>query len=81
MDAFTVSAGFNYRSEKQLYANASIVSSSIVPGATLKLAYGKAKNSQNLLKDQKTVDITAEGLLKPFDQNLGKVEATCTIKF
>ena len=40
MDAFTVSAGFNYRSEKQLYANASIESSSIVPGATLKLAYG-----------------------------------------
>lgn len=34
-DAFTVSEGVNYRSEKQLYAN-----SSIVPGATLKLAYG-----------------------------------------
>ena len=46
MDAFTVSAGVNYRSEKQLYANASIESSSIVPGATLKLAYGSTTDNK-----------------------------------
>ncbi|MSU06898.1 hypothetical protein FYJ80_08955 [Spirochaetales bacterium NM-380-WT-3C1] len=88
-DLFTAKAGVGFNSyvakglenAAQLTLSASVESSAIIPGATLKLAYGKAKNAQNLLKDQKTVDITAEGLLKPFDQNLGKVEATCTIKF
>lgn len=44
-EAFTVKAGLTYRSEKVLYANASIESDTLVPGATLSLAYGPNKAS------------------------------------
>ena len=79
-DLFTAKAGVGFNSyvakglEKaaQLTLSASVESSAIIPGATLKLAYGAAKNDQNLLKDQIA--------LQPA-QNLGKVDATCTIKF
>ena len=79
-DLFTAKAGVGFNSyvakglEKaaQLTLSASVESSAIIPGATLKLAYGAAKKDQNLLKDQIA--------LQPA-QNLGKVDATCTIKF
>ena len=51
---------------------ASVETTAIIPGATLKLAYGAADNDMNFLKDQIA--------LQPA-QNLGKVDATCTIKF
>ena len=41
----------------------------LVPGATLKLAYGAADNDQNLLADQAIA------------QDFGKVVASATIKF
>ena len=67
-DAFTVAAGINYNSTEQLYANASVETASIIPGATLKLAYGpvseKGKVTTNLL-----------------DEKYGKIDATCTIAF
>ena len=66
MDAFTVSAGFNYRPEKQLYTNAFIESSSIVPGATLKLAYGPTTDDNGKV-------VT--------DKKYGKIDASCTISF
>lgn len=69
MDAFTVSAGFNYRSDKQLYANASIESSSIVPGTTLKLAYGL------------TTDDNGKVVTNLLDKKYGKIDASCTISF
>ena len=74
-DLFTAKAevGFNNVVDKkdaaQLTLKASVESDAIIPGATLKLAYGAAKKDQNLLKD------------KTITQNLGKVDATCTIKF
>lgn len=68
-DAFTVAAGINYRSaDEQLYANASIETTSLIPGATLKLAYGPTskdgKVTSNLLKEK-----------------YGQIDATCTIAF
>ena len=67
-DAFTVAAGINYESTEKLYANASVETASIIPGATLKLAYGpvseKGKVTTNLLKEK-----------------YGKIDATCTIAF
>ena len=67
-DAFTVAAGINYNSTEQLYANASVETASIIPGATLKLAYGPVskdgKVTTNLLKEK-----------------YGKIDATCTIAF
>lgn len=52
-EAFTVKAGLTYRSEKVLYANASIESDTLVPGATLSLSYGpntaSGKVTTNLL--------------------------------
>ena len=77
-DLFTAKAGVGFNSyvakglenAAQLTLKASVESEAIIPGATLKLAYGAADGDQNLLKDQKKVA-----------QNLGKVEATCTIKF
>ena len=67
-DAFTVAAGINYNSTEQLYANASVETASIIPGATLKLAYGpvseKGQVTTNLLKEK-----------------YGKIDATCTIAF
>ena len=63
--------GNNVKDLAQLTLKASVESDAIIPGATLKLAYGAADDvKQNLLKDQ-----------KPVDQSIGKVEATCTIKF
>ena len=69
MDAFTVSAGFNYRSEKQLYANAPIESSSIVPGATLNLA------------SRPTTDDNGKVVTNLRDKKYGKIDASCTISF
>ena len=67
-DAFTVAAGINYESTEKLYANASIETTTLIPGATLKLAYGpvseKGKVTTNLLKEK-----------------YGKIDATCTIAF
>ena len=67
-EAFKVAAGINYNSTEQLYANASVETASIIPGATLKLAYGpvseKGKVTTNLLKEK-----------------YGKIDATCTIAF
>ena len=67
-DAFTVAAGINYNSTKQLYANASIETTTLIPGATLKLAYAPVskggKVTTNLL-----------------DEKYGKIDATCTIAF
>ena len=67
-DAFTVAAGINYNSTEQLYANASVETDSIIPGATLKLAYGPVS------KDGK---VTTNLL----DEKYGKIDATCTIAF
>ena len=81
-DLFTAKAGVGFNSYvgkvngnkvkdlAQLTLKASVESDAIIPGATLKLAYGAADGDQNLLKGQGIVA-----------QNLGKVEATCTIKF
>ena len=69
MDALTVSAGVNFKSQKQLYANSSIQSSSIVPGATLKLTYGTTTD-----EDDKVVT----NLL---DKKYGKIDASCKISF
>ena len=74
-DLFTAKAevGFNNVVDKkdvaQLTLKASVESDAIIPGATLKLAYGAGDKDQNLLKDQ------------AIDQQFGKVDATCTIKF
>ena len=68
-DAFTVAAGLNYRSAgEQLYANASVETSTLIPGATLKLAYGPTS------KD----GVVTSNLLK---EKYGKIDATCTIAF
>ena len=80
-DLFTAKAGVGFNSfvakglenAAQLTLKASVESDAIIPGATLKLAYGAADGKQNLLKDQ------VNGVQKV--QNLGKVDATCTIKF
>ncbi len=78
-DLFTAKAGVGFNSfvgkdvkdAAQLTASASIESDVVVPGATLKLAYSAADNDQNILKGQTNNK----------DYNLGKLEATCTIKF
>ena len=67
-DAFTVAAGINYESTEKLYANASVETASIIPGATLKLAYGPVS------KD----GVVTTNLL---DEAYGKIDATCTIAF
>ena len=79
-DLFTAKAGLSYNTyvgknvsdAACLSASASVETTAIIPGATLKLAYGAADNDMNFLKDQIA--------LQPA-QNLGKVDATCTIKF
>ena len=53
----------------RLTLEASIESDVVIPGANLKLAYGKTNQLQNIL----------DGQILP--QKLGKLEATCTIKF
>ena len=68
-DAFTVAAGINYNSTEQLYANASVETDSIIPGATLKLAYGPVYDDDG--------NVTTD-LLK---EKYGKIDATCTIVF
>lgn len=67
-EAFTLKAGLTYRSEKVLYANASIESSTLVPGATLSLAYGPNT------KDGKVTTNLLNG-------KYGSVNAKATIKF
>ena len=85
-DLFTAKAGVGFNSlvgkgikdSAQLTLKASVESDAIIPGATLKLAYGAADDPQNLLKGQYTIKNKA---VADFKQNFGKVEATCTIKF
>ena len=72
--AFTAKAAVGYNwvvdaSKAQLTASASIESDVLVPGATLKLAYGKASAKQNLLADQAIA------------QNFGKIVASAKIAF
>ena len=67
-DAFTVAAGINYNSTKQLYANASIETTTLIPGATLKLAYGPVSKG----------GVVTTNLL---DEKYGKIDASCTIAF
>ena len=67
-DAFTVAAGINYNSTEQLYANASVETASIIPGATLKLAYSPVSED----------GVVTTNLL---DKAYGKIDATCTIAF
>ena len=72
---FTVKGDVGYavtvKTEKTnvLTLSASVESSTLVPGATLKLAYSKAEEAQNLLKDQATA------------QNFGKIVASAKIAF
>ena len=76
-ELFTAKAGVGFNSfvgkgvedKAQLTLKASVESDAIIPGATLKLAYGAGDEKQNLLKNQK------------INQQFGKVDATCTIKF
>ena len=67
-DAFTVAAGINYESTEKLYANASVETASIIPGATLKLAYSPVSED----------GVVTTNLL---DKAYGKIDATCTIAF
>ena len=67
-DAFTVAAGINYNSTEQLYANASIETTTLIPGATLKLAYGPVSKG----------GVVTTNLL---DEKYGKIDASCTIAF
>ena len=75
-DNFTVSGEVGYavnaetKNTSVLTVSASVESSTLVPGATLKLAYGAADNDQNLLKDQ-----------TPAAQNFGKVVASINVAF
>ena len=76
-DLFTAKSGVGFNSlvgkdskdSSQLTIKASVETEAIIPGATLKLAYGADKKDQNILKDQTKT------------QNFGKVDAVCTIKF
>ena len=77
-DMFTAKAGANFEKvfkenaeSKQLYANASIESDAVISGATLALSYGPKTNNAD---GSKTTNFFKEG-------KLGKVEASCTIKF
>ena len=77
-EMFTAKAGANFEKvfkenaeSKQLYANASIESDAVIPGATLALSYGPKTNNAD---GSKTTNFFEEG-------KLGKVEASCTIKF
>ena len=69
----TANAGFETKvgteNSNVLTFDAAVESDVIIPGATLKLAYGKTADDQNLLSGQTLA------------QDLGKVEASCTIKF
>ena len=69
----TANAGFATEVGKDnanvLTFDVAVESEVLVPGATLKLAYGKTADKQNLLSGQTLA------------QDLGKVEASCTIKF
>lgn len=69
-DAFTAKAGGKYYSTEQLKLNASVESTALVPGATLKLAYA-GDDVLNKLADQSDLD---NGVL-------GKVVASCKIAF
>ena len=74
VDIFDLAAGATFKytkasDAKQLYANASVETSKLIPGATLKLAYGPVSDANgnatsNLLKEK-----------------YGKVDASCTIAF
>ncbi len=77
-DAFTLKAGMKYstviETEKSniLSATASIESSVLIPGATLKLEYAKGDKTMNFLKDQTASEAP---------QNFGKINASCKIAF
>ena len=82
-EKFTVKAGADFTKYlvddgyKQLYANASIESDSIIPGATLKLAYGPTYVSS----EDKTYSYADTNLLNGDAAKYGQVNASCTIKF
>ena len=74
LDIFDLAAGatFKYKNatdSKQLYANASVETSKLIPGATLKLAYGPVSD---------TAGVATSNLL---NEKYGKVDASCTIAF
>ena len=75
-DLFTVKGGLKYSTvftkdvkDNVLSATASVESSAIIPGATLKLEYAKADNTMNFLDKQNT------------PQDFGKINASCKIAF
>lgn len=74
-DLFTAKAGADWsmvvgtENSHILSASASIESAAVIPGATLSLAYGAAKNDMNFIAGQTK------------DQNFGKIEAKCKIAF
>ena len=79
-DLFTAKAGIDWslfgkadKDNQVLALSASIESSTLIPGATLSLAYGAAKEKMNLLDKQVYSDVKA--------QNAGKVEAKVKIAF
>ena len=79
-DLFTAKAGIDWslfgkadKDNQVLALSASIESSTLIPGATLSLAYGAAKEKMNLLDKQVNSDVKA--------QNAGKVEAKVKIAF
>ena len=82
-EKFTAKAGADFikylvdNGTKQLYANASIESDSIIPGATLKLAYGPTYVSS----EDKTYSYADTNLLNGDAAKYGQVNASCTIKF
>ena len=79
-DLFTAKAGIDWslfgkadKDNQVLALSASIESSTLIPGATLSLAYGAADENMNLLDKQVNSDVKA--------QNAGKVEAKVKIAF
>ncbi len=80
-EMFTAKAGLNFSKtvdvkDQQLYANASVESSTLVPGATLKLAYAPKTTAS----DNKQYKITTTNFLDS-EADKGAVTASCTIKF
>ncbi len=79
-EKFKAGAGMNFSKvltedgAKQLYANASIESDTLVPGATLTLAYGPNYGATDRQYYETTNFLDANA-------NKGTVEAKCTIKF
>lgn len=74
LDKFDLAAGATYKytaktEAKQLYADVSVSSSKLIPGATLTLAYGPCKDSNG---------VATSNLLK---EKYGSIDFTCEISF